>query len=111
MLEALPPPRVINGARVIEYVILNQPVAFSSHSGLFVDGKELGPATGRNLNDRQILLLHCDREWQALGAAAYMSAEAKNKAERIYLGISSRCKETGVTEAEALEYVVKVRAE
>jgi hypothetical protein len=113
MREALPPPPVITGARVLEYAILDESASYSGHSGLFVDGKELGPvpclALCQNLEDQEILLLHCDRDWQALGAAAYGSAaEAKNKAERIYPGVSARWKETGVTEAEALEYVAKV---
>jgi hypothetical protein len=113
MTEACPPPPVINGARVLEYAVLDEPVTFSGHSGLFVDGKEIEPvpclAVCQNLEDREILLLHCDREWRVLGVAAYPSAaEAKRKAERIYPGLSSRWKETGVTEAEALEYAAKI---
>jgi hypothetical protein len=113
MLEALPPPPVITGARVLEYAVLAQPVTYSGRSGLFVDGKELGPvpclALCQNLDDQVILLLHCDRDWHALGAAAYGStAEAKSKAERIYPGVSARWQQTGVSEAAAHEYVAKV---
>jgi hypothetical protein len=104
------PPPVLDCARVLEYAVLDQSISYSGHSYLFVDGKEVGPvpclAICQNLQDPEILLMHCDREWTVLGIAAYDSVTtAKDRAAHIYLGVSTHWIETGVTEQEASKHL------
>jgi hypothetical protein len=50
----------------------------------------------------EVLLFHCDSEWNTLGCSAHPSvAEAKARAERIYTGISARGIDAGVSEQTA----------
>lgn len=88
------PPLTLADARVVEYAHSDHGVSYSGHSSLFVDGVELGAvprlALCQTAKDDEVLLLHCDREWNVLGVAAYKSVmEAKTKAEHIYPGISA----------------------
>src|SRR5260370_36143249 len=114
MTRTLPvPPPVLDSARVIEYAVLDKSVRYSGHSSLFVDGRELGPvprlAICQPLDGASALLFHCSGEWTVLGAAEYPSVrEAKNRAERIYPGVSSHWIETHVTEQEAERYLYEV---
>src|SRR5438445_13693576 len=70
------PPRVLANARVLEYAVLDESVTYSGHSSLFVGNineglKELGPvpclAIAQDLKTGEIMLLHCDEEWDVLG--------------------------------------------
>jgi hypothetical protein len=104
------PPSVINSARIIAYAVLDESVCYRGHSSLFVDGKEVGAvpclAIGQDLNDTEIFLFHCDRDWAVLGVVGYASInEAKDHANRLYAGVSNRWIETHVTKQEASEYL------
>lgn len=103
------PPPLIDCARVLEYAVLDETVTYSGHSSLFRDGKEVGPAPClaicQDLSDSSVLLLHCSRDWTALGVTEYPTvSEARDRAERIYPGLSTRWIETHVTEQEVARY-------
>jgi hypothetical protein len=88
------PPPVLDHGRVLEYAVLNDRVEYSGHSLLFVDGKEVGPvpriAICQSLNNPDIVLLHCDNDWNVLGAGIFNSAgEAKSRAEKTYPGVAT----------------------
>lgn len=107
------PPPALDSARVIEYAVLEKSVTYSGHSSLYVDGKELGPvpclAICQIRSEAGVLLFHCSSDWTVLGAADYASvAEAKNRAECIYPGVSAHWIETRVTEQEAERYLEEV---
>lgn len=114
MTRSLPnPPPVLQSARVLEYALLDESVRYSGHSFLFVDGKELGPvpclAICQALGHAGVLLFHCSRDWSILGAAEYASpTEARNRAERIYPGLSTHWIETHVNEQETARYLEEV---
>jgi len=104
------PPPVLDCARVLEYAILNDSLSFSGKTLLFVDGKELGRvpclAICQNLNETEVLLFHCGSDWTVLGVGGYDSVSAaKNRAERIYPGVSSCWVQAHVSENEASKYL------
>jgi hypothetical protein len=116
------PPPVLGSGRVLEYAILNESVKYSGHSSMFVGNakeglKELGPvpclAITQDLKTGEIMLLHCDEDWDLLGlGGGYDSVEqAKAKAERAYQGVSSCWIDPKVTHEEALKYVDEVWAD
>ena len=107
------PPPLLGSARLLEYAMPDESVNYSGHSSLFVDGRELGVvpclAICKPSEGPSVLLFHCSDDWTVLGAAEYTSlAEAKNRAERIYPGLSSHWIEAHVTEQEAERYLNEV---
>ena len=99
--QADPPPPVLNRCVVMRY---------ASTAGLPFTGIELervpGLAIGRQLRDPEILLLHCDEEWDVLGTSAHPTiAEAEAKAARIYPGIEDRWIDRPVSDEEAVQYL------
>jgi hypothetical protein len=100
------PPPVLGNARVLEHAVPDESVTYSGRSSIFVGDEELGRvpclAICEDLKDKRILLLFCDHEWDVLAAATFESrVAAKDRAERIYPGLSSRWIESHVTEEEA----------
>ena len=109
----LPPPPALSCARVLCYAYTDNGVQFSGGTLLFVDGKELGQvpclAICQEKNTSEVLLLHCDCEWNQLGCSAHPSVEqAKSKAEHIYSGLSSRWVNANVSEEAAESYLDEV---
>ncbi len=109
------PPPVLGDARVLEYAVLDTSVTYSGHSSLFVgtagEGlKELRPvpclAIAQDLKTGEIMLMHCDQDWDVLGLGGrYDSiADAKARAERTYHGASSCWIDAKVTQEEALKF-------
>src|SRR5213592_2805900 len=96
------PPSVISGAHVLEYVVVAEPVRFTGNLNLYVDGERLGEvpclAICRRLDDDELLLFHCDDDWNVLGIQAWNTAEdpavttddVKTRVEKYYAGISSQ---------------------
>jgi hypothetical protein len=86
------PPPALAGCKVEQYAIRPRSVKYSGHSGLFVEGKELGPvprmAICREKNG--LNLFYCDRRWNVLGSSGAHATirSAKARAERAYPGIS-----------------------
>ena len=54
------------------------------------------------------MLLHCGRNWNVRAIAAYPSVKlAKQRAERIYPGVSAQWKKSGVSKAQAKAYLAR----
>ena len=93
-----PPPIItLNDSALLCYAVLDESVGYKVNHGLFfVDGKEIGKvprlAICRDKDSGLFTLYYCDDNWSFLGVAAdYQSVEAaKNRAERIYPGSSTR---------------------
>jgi len=107
------PPLAIACARPIAWARTNSPVRFTGRLHLYVDGERLGQVPilviAKYRKDDEIMLFHCDEEWNTEGAAGYDSVEeAKQKAERAYEGISAHWKETGYTEEQTESYLDEV---
>ena len=109
------PPPVLGNARVLEYAVLDESVTYLGHSSLFAgnftDGlKELGPvpclAIAQDLKTGEIILMHCDQDWDLLGLGGrYDSiADAKARVERTYHGVSSCWIDAKITQEEALKF-------
>jgi len=116
------PPPVLSNSRVLAYAILNELVAFSGHSSVFVGTatkglKELGPvpclAIVEELETGELMLLYCDEEWDQLAVGGrYESVEqAKARAERTYHGVSACWIDPMVTREEALKFRDEVWAD
>ena len=116
------PPPVLANARVLEYAVLDEWVTYSGHSSLFVGNineglKEPGPvaclAIAQDLKTGEIMLLHCDEEWDVLGrGGGYDStAKAKTSAERAYHGVSSCWMDAKISHEEALKFRDEMWAE
>ncbi len=93
------PPQTItlDDAALICYAVLDDRVGYTVGHGLFfVDGKEIGrvPCLAICLDKESGLftLYYCDEDWSLLGVATnYRTVDAaKNRAERIYPGSSTR---------------------
>jgi hypothetical protein len=100
-----PPPRVLDCARVLEYLVIGNNMQFSGRSLLFVDGKELGPvpclAICEEKDSGGVLLFHCTNDWAVLGCSAHQSvSEARQRAEHIYRGSSDQWIHVSVSQAE-----------
>ena len=108
------PPPTIHCDRVIAFAIVNKSVAYSGHTSLFRNGKEVGRVPCLAIcDDRKhadILLLHCDRDWTVLGCGGgYGSvAEAKENAERIYPGLSTHWVDAGYSEEDAERHLDEI---
>jgi hypothetical protein len=103
-----PPPPVL-GRCVVRRYASTAGLPFAG-SNLFVDGTEVGRvprlAIGRQLQAAEILLLHCDDDWDIVGTSAHATiAEAETRAFRIYPGIEDRWIDRPVTDEEAVQYL------
>jgi hypothetical protein len=97
------PPPVLDGASVLEYAVVDQSVRFTGRLHLYHGGKSVGPvpclAICKDPAMEELLLFHCDNEWNVLGAQIWNAPdnppitsvhEVKMRAENYYAGISSR---------------------
>jgi len=106
------PPPVIDFSRVIAYAIVDSSVEWTGRKCLYVGDELLGAvprlAICQNVGGQptDILLLHCDENWESLGCSGAQTIdEVKSQAERAYRGISSKWIETGVTPDEAERWI------
>ncbi len=110
-MTKLDPPPVLDYARVLAYAVVDESVIYSERGCLFVDGKLPGPvprlAICQKLGESEIMVFHCDNEWNVLGAAGRHSSlqDAKTAVERTYQGLSNKWVDTSVTEEEAREFL------
>jgi hypothetical protein len=107
------PPPALNQARVLEYAVLDESVAYSGHSYIFIDGKELGPVPRLAICDGDdqsvVRVLLCDHDWTVLGVTGYGSLiETKNRLERMYHVASSCWVDAHVTKKQADAYLDKL---
>ena len=103
-MPVTPPPPVLASARVLAYAVVNEEVVYTGRHTLMVAGQELGPvprlAIGRALSGADILLLHCDAEWDVLATTTYVSVDdAKRGAEDAYSGIGAKWQPVSFTDA------------
>jgi len=102
------PSTVLDDCRVLSYAFIVPPISFSGHSSLFVNGTEIGPvprlAIAEQLHYGDLLVLHCDIDWNVIGVAAgYKSvAKAKRQVERIYPGIRGAWVDSSISKRQAL---------
>jgi len=94
-MESLPPPPIIQSTRVLYYALVDASVRYTRRTILYVDGAEIDPvprlAIARNLADDDILLLHCDEQWNCLGVSGSGDVDAVlNQANLLYDGISTK---------------------
>jgi hypothetical protein len=93
-----PPPTImLDDSALLCHAVLDEFVGCTVGHGLFfVNGKEIGKvprlAICRDKASGFFTLYYCDEDWKLLGVATnYQSVEAaKNRAERIYPGSSTR---------------------
>jgi hypothetical protein len=109
--HAAPPP-VLDMARVIAYAFVDGSVQWTGRQTLFVNKEKLGPvprlALCQNVSGdlRDILVFHCNEEWDVLGVSGADTLEAaKASVERAYGGITAKWIETGVTEEAAIAWM------
>ena len=118
------PPPVLDGIRILQFAIVGPPVQFTGRLRLNVGGQWLGAvprlAVGRDLATNELVLLHCDAHWTALGVQAWndssdvsaQSAEdVMKRAEGYYAGLMPHWRVHPATEVEALEYQAEKDAE
>ncbi len=98
-------PEVLDGSRIVEYVVIPKSLKYSGHTNLFVDGKEIGPvpgmAIGEPVGDGEIPLFLCDEKWRVVGTSSHPSIrQAKHRAERAYPGVTALWVDTGLPKVE-----------
>ena len=104
-----PPPLVVDSARVVAYAFVDD-IAYSKWGALYVGGELLEhvPRLAICVNlqsDRNVLLFHCDVDWEVLGATSAATVlDLKARAEKNYPGVAARWIETGTTEEAALDF-------
>jgi len=89
------PPPTLDCAYVIEYAEVDASVTFTGRQALYVDGKLLGAvprlALCQNFDASDVMMFHCDDEWNVLGSSGGPNLEAaRESAERAYAGISAK---------------------
>jgi hypothetical protein len=104
--KLIPPPPVLDSARVLFYATVNDSVKFTGRTLSFVNGQEVGQvpclAICEQETTKEALLFHCDSEWNTLGCSVHASTdEAKARAERIYAGLSTRWIDANVSKEAA----------
>ena len=105
------PPPVLDCARVLAYAVVDASVRYVERKTLFVDGQLLGEvprlAICQNIDQAELMVFHCDADWNVLGVAAgvYTLANAKAGVERSYQGIASKWIDTNISVAEAEAYL------
>ena len=94
-MTSSPPPSVLDRATVLAYAILDASVNHTGSFTILFDGKPLAPvpqlAICRNEGEVEVLLFHCDEQWQVLGATYLPTIEhAIERAEREYRGSTEK---------------------
>jgi hypothetical protein len=105
-----PPPPVLASSRVLEYAVVDDAVTYTGRHTLIVAGQVLGPvprlAIGSRLTGGEIVLLHCDAEWDVLATAGYASIEAARRAaEDAYSGLNGKWRAISFTDAEVAAFL------
>jgi hypothetical protein len=98
-----PPPQTLDGAKILEYAVLDESVTFTGKLHLLHDGERVGPvpclAICRDPHFDELLLLHCDSSWRVLGGQIGNSPEApsvttvdevKRRVEKYYSDVARK---------------------
>ena len=110
-VDVLPP--ALDCARLLYYAVLDRTIKFSGRTLLFVDGEELGAVPCLAICEDQhppgFLLFHCTSDWRVLGCSAHESvSESRDRAERIYSGVSARWVDANVSPEAADVFLNKL---
>jgi hypothetical protein len=95
---------------VLAYAVVDSSVQYTERQTMYVDGKLLGAvprlAICQNIGEIQLLVLHCDEEWNVLGVSGGQNEleKAKSHIERAYAGIGTKWIDTNVSVEEATAY-------
>jgi hypothetical protein len=97
------PPEILDGAKVLEYAIVDGSVKYTDALHLFHGETRVGPSAALAICEDPsidgLLLFHCAEDWSVLGAQIWNEPpestirnvqEVKLKAERYYSGIGKR---------------------
>ena len=113
MRRRLRPPPVLNGGRVLAYVIFEAPRAPAPEGMTFVGNKPLGRVSSLAIIDMprrsgrqavEVLLLYCTRAWFVRGVAGFKSvALAKRRGLRMFPG--AQWSPSRVTKVAAEQYL------
>ena len=107
------PPPALDCAHAVEYAIVDDAVTFEQLYTLNVGGEWLGRvaqlAICQNLDEVEVMVFHCDRDWNVLGVAAGYNSidEAKAKTERSYRGLSPKWVSTGYSRDDVTGYLAE----
>jgi hypothetical protein len=98
-----PPPAILDGAKVLEYAMIDSSVQFTGRLHLYHGDTRIGAvpclAIGQNPDMNELLLFHCDEDWNVLGAQIWNTPgqpvvtsveEVKARAENYYAGVSTK---------------------
>jgi len=111
------PPPVLDDARVLEYAIVDETVEYTGRLHLYANDERIGSvprlAICEHLVNADLLLVHCDEEWEVLAVQAWNGPAAsptssvddiKRRAEDFYRGISAKWIALGASLEEAKAY-------
>jgi hypothetical protein len=110
------PPPVLDCARILYYAAVDRSAEFAGHTGVFVDGNEVGRvprlAIVEDPNTAEFLLFHCKESWRVVACSGHPTiAAAKKRAKGIYPGLSSHWIKSGVTKKQAEEFLNQLFAD
>ena len=111
------PPPVLDSARVLEYAILDQSVLFTNKLHLYAGSERVGAvphlAICQDLHTDDLMLFHCDKEWDVIAVQAWNGPAAepvasvediKGRAEHYYTGLLAKWVAHPASRDEALAY-------
>ncbi len=86
-------PKVIDGAHVTTFAVIDNSVASTGRTAHWIDGKKVGSVAGlaiaRYDRDGEFYLFYCDAQWQVLTDTCHFTEDlARAQAEFEYAGVS-----------------------
>ena len=101
------PPRIIDGAFVKAFAVLDSTVTFKNRTYVYFGGKQVGkvPALAicQYVGEAEFLMFYCSENWEVLGISGFETVEAAvNRAEIEYEGVSKKWQHPNVTEKDPL---------
>src|SRR6266404_6227603 len=107
------PPPVLCFARLLAYAIVDESVVFTGKRQVYVEGKPLGRVPCLALcqdvapDEDEIMLFHCDEQWNVLGVSGGETdlEAAKADAEVAYRGIAAKWIDTSISSEEARRWL------
>src|SRR6266550_7706464 len=104
------PPPAIDCARVLHFTRVDASVQYRGNTTLYVGGKLQGEvpclAICKYRDHDEVLLFHCDNNWNAQGVSVHATAsEAMARAEQMYDGVSKIWIDPKTSEEEAEKYL------
>lgn len=74
-MSASAPPPVLADARVLAYAALDDSIEFTGKLHLYAGESRVGRvphlAIGMTIDERELVVIHCDQEWNVLGVQAW----------------------------------------